>query len=34
MLKEDYVDEKVEHAFDYLTEEQKAELKGDKGDKR
>lgn len=30
--KEDYVDEKVEHAFDYLTEEQKAELKGDKGD--
>lgn len=31
--KEDYVDEKVEHAFDYLTEEQKEELKGDKGDK-
>jgi hypothetical protein len=30
--KEDYVDEKVEHAFDYLTDEQKAELKGDKGD--
>jgi hypothetical protein len=29
--KEDYVDEKVEHAFDYLTDEQKAELKGDKG---
>lgn len=30
--KEDYVNEKVEHAFDYLTDEQKAELKGDKGD--
>lgn len=30
--KETYVDEKVTHAFDYLTEEQKAELKGDKGE--
>jgi hypothetical protein len=29
--KEDYVDEKVEHAFDYLTEEQKAQLKGEDG---
>jgi hypothetical protein len=31
--KETYVDEKVTHAFDFLTEEQKLELKGDKGDK-
>lgn len=30
--KESYVDEKVTHAFDYLTEEQKLELKGDKGE--